>query len=79
MFLVPIRPPVWLTQIHRVGAGAAQAERCEKLLAHPEREEALLIRERVLYGQPAGPDPLYHRDDEVDRPRAIGVWIPFSR
>ena len=22
---------------------------------------------------PTGPNPLYHRDDEVDRPRAMGV------
>jgi len=28
---------------------------------------------------PTGPNPLYHRDDLVDRPRATGVWIPFSR
>ena len=30
-------------------------------------------RERVLYCQPTGPNPLYHRDDEVVRPRAMGV------
>ena len=28
--------------------------------------------------QPTGPSPLYHRDDLVDRPRAMGVGIPFS-
>ena len=28
-------------------------------------------RERVLCWQPTGPNPLYHRDDLVDRPRAI--------
>ena len=36
-------------------------------------------RERTLYWQPSGPNPLYHRDDQVDRPRAMGVCIPFSR
>ena len=30
-------------------------------------------RERVLYYQPTGLNPLYHRDDWVDRPRAMGV------
>ena len=30
-------------------------------------------RERVLYRKPTGPNPLYHRDDQVDRPRAMGV------
>jgi len=30
-------------------------------------------RERLLYRQPTGPNPLYHRDDLVDRPRAMGV------
>ena len=30
-------------------------------------------RERVLYQQPTGPNPLYHRDDLVDRPRDMGV------
>jgi hypothetical protein len=29
--------------------------------------------ERVLHGQPAGPNPLFHRDDLVDQPRAMGV------
>ena len=29
-------------------------------------------RERVLYCQPTGPDPLCHRDDAVDRPHAMG-------
>jgi len=36
-------------------------------------------KERVLYFQPTGPNPLYHRDDQVDRPRAMAVSIPFSR
>jgi len=31
------------------------------------------VSERVLYWQPTGPNPLFHRDDEVDRPRAMGV------
>jgi len=31
------------------------------------------LRERVLYRQPTGPNPLYHRDNKVDRPRAMGV------
>ena len=26
---------------------------------------------QLLYGQPTGPNPLYHRDDEVDRPCAM--------
>jgi len=30
-------------------------------------------RERVLHCQPTGPNPLYHRDDKVDLPRAMGV------
>ena len=30
-------------------------------------------RERVLYRQPTGANPLHHRDDLVDRPRAMGV------
>ena len=32
-----------------------------------------LERERVFNYQPAGPDPLYHPDDLVDRPRAMRV------
>ena len=31
-----------------------------------------LRRERVLYCQPTGPNPLYHRDDLVERP-----WNPL--
>ena len=30
-------------------------------------------RERVVYCQPTGPNPFYHRDDLVDRPRAMGA------
>jgi hypothetical protein len=30
-------------------------------------------RERLLYRQPTGPNPLYHRDDLVERPRAIQI------
>ena len=30
-------------------------------------------RERVLHRLPAGPNPLYHRDEKVDRPRAMEV------
>jgi len=36
-------------------------------------------RERLIYWRPTGPKPICHRDDLVDRPRAMGVWIPFSR
>ena len=36
----------------------------------------VLMYSDVLYWQPTGPNPLYHRDDQVDRPRAMGVWIP---
>ena len=32
--------------------------------------------ERVFYFQPAGPSPLYHRDDLVDRPRAMEYEFP---
>ena len=28
---------------------------------------------RVFYCQPTGPNTLYHRDDYVERPRAMGV------
>ena len=42
-------------------------------LAEDGAAEAACQRERVLYRQPTGPNPLYHRDDEVDRPRAMGV------
>ena len=35
-------------------------------------------RERVLYWQPTGPNPLYHCDGQLDRPRAMGVSILFS-
>ena len=30
-------------------------------------------RERLRYRQPTGPYPLHHRDDQVDRPSAMGV------
>ena len=30
-------------------------------------------RERVCYWQLTGPNPLYHRDDLVDRPRVMSV------
>ena len=33
----------------------------------------------VLYSQPTGPSPLYRRDDLVDRPCAMGVWILYSK
>ena len=33
----------------------------------------LALSEIFLYGQPAGPNPLFHRHDLVDRPRAMGV------
>ena len=36
-------------------------------------------QERLRYRQPTGLNPLYHRDDDVDRPRAMGIWIPFPR
>ena len=32
-----------------------------------------ILREKGLYFQPDGPNSLYHRDDLVDRPRAMGV------
>ena len=34
-------------------------------------------RERLLHRQPAGPNLLYRRDDEVDRLCAMGVRILF--
>ena len=33
--------------------------------------------ERLLCGQPTGPNPLHHRDDLVDRPRALKFEFPF--
>ena len=33
-------------------------------------------KERVLGWQTTGPNQLYLRDDLVDRPRTMGVWIP---
>ena len=36
-------------------------------------------RERVLYWEPTGPNPLYHQGDLGDRPRAMGIWITFSK
>jgi len=42
-------------------------------LSYPEPS-----RDRVLHWQPTGPNLLYHRDDLMDRPRAMGVWIPFQ-
>ena len=49
---------------------------CNRLggLCFPQRAQRGGI-ERVLYRQPTG---LYHRDDEVNQPRAMGVCIPFS-
>ena len=41
------------------------------------RKEHAQTLERVIHWQPAGPNPLYHRNDLVDRPRAMGVCIPF--
>ena len=29
----------------------------------------------VLYSQPTGPNPLHHREDLVDRPRAMRVGV----
>ena len=34
-------------------------------------------REIVLYRQPTGPNPLHHRHDLVDRPRAMEVVQPL--
>ena len=33
----------------------------------------------VLYCQPTGQHPLYHRNDLVDRPRAMGAWLSFPQ
>ena len=33
--------------------------------------------DRVLYRQPTSPNPLYQRDDLVDRTRAMEFEIPF--
>ena len=33
----------------------------------------LIARERDLYWQPDGSNPIYHRDDVVDLPRTMGV------
>ena len=33
----------------------------------------MLLLERLLYWQPADPDPLYRRGDLVDRPRGMSV------
>jgi len=38
-----------------------------------QRKVPTTFRESVLYSQPTGPDPLYHRDDKVARPRAMRV------
>jgi len=37
----------------------------------PHRGEERPLDQVPHYRQPAGPNPLYHRDDLVDRPRAI--------
>jgi len=39
----------------------------------PLLQQGTRERVRVLYMQPAGLNPLDHRDDWVDRPRAMGV------
>ena len=49
-----------------------------KMLASPPAGAApvkpgALERERVLWWQPTGPNPLYHRDDKVNRLRGLGV------
>jgi hypothetical protein len=36
-------------------------------------------RERLLFWQPTGPNPLDHHDDKADRSRAMGVSLPFSK
>ena len=40
-------------------------------------EARFCVEREISYRQPTGPKPLDHRDDEVDRPRAMGVRIPF--
>ena len=36
------------------------------------------MKEGFLYWLPTGPNPLHHRDDEVDQPCAMGVEMIFS-
>ena len=61
--------------------GAGSWRRCRLCLVTPGFPGSLetvavamlvLGRERILDWQPTGPNPLYHRDDLVDRPRAMG-------
>ena len=55
-------------------ACAAQIRASEHLLFTPSRHRLLLRRtERLLDWQPTGLNPLYHQDDLVDRPCAMGV------
>ena len=48
-----------------------------------EEEEVLRVmqqvRERLLYSQPTGPNPLYHLDVVVDRPRAMQQVHLYTR
>ena len=50
----------------KVGLGAEE-------MWHSSAEETLIVLEVQRKRQPTGPNPLYHRDDLVDRPRAMGV------
>ena len=49
--------------------GASTCSLSAIFLCSAERESS--------YVQPTGPNPLYHRDDEVDRPRAMEFEFPF--
>ena len=55
--------PPWASPPHSALSWATPS--CNK------RQGSLLTR--------TGPNPLHHRDDQMDRPRSMGVWIPFSR
>ena len=52
------------------GGGRLGCEGDSLLFTQPPNADP---RETALYWQPTGPNPLYHRDDQVDRPRAMGV------
>ena len=84
--LVFLKNQVQVNHCLKVWSGKWQAEGACTLMAYSVSWYTFTAsgvtstcREGLRYRQPPGPNPLCHRDDFVDRPRAMRIQIPFSQ
>jgi len=66
-----------LSPNHKTVLAGAFSPDCSRVVSCSA--DRLFQRAGVFHWQPTGLNPLYHRDDSVDRPRAMGVRILFSK